>query len=394
MPKSHDSQEENSKKFLDEDINEVPYKQSKKSKEKALKETETPKHKKHQSEKPSSEASKQGNLKTNSSQLSKKITPSNSSATASSIIETQRKCAESIALSQFQIKFSITVFRLISHPSSIGNDFSQDLFQPFLDFGIFQNFDLSESQFEQIIFPLIHSLISTMSKSHTIEELFTLLITIINFSQRIGKEAVTKTTVYVASLHQLEIIVNKIMFFLVQNLASIIAPSVNMYSFTYIDELLIDSVKEETNHFLTVATNMKIPLTIKQSIITETCRTIDSMLFNVVIQNVMPIDSEMICCLMQKINVMKKLFQVEIGDDAFEWTMYLIRTVDELNSGIKNFSGNNPFLRLIAERIEPKIVLPSGITLEMLGPLIDDKSQLCLTKSTITEQFSFDDFFQ
>ena len=293
-------------------------------------------------------------------------------------------------LFQFQTRFNLLITNIIVHPNERKSDFSDQLIEPFINYKILQNKFITEKQFLIIMKPFYQALSTVTQKPLESEALLSLLATVLNFGIEIGNEGMLYTTAYIHSLLKLEPFISKICFFISQDLSSKVATSIDVDNLISTD---LNLIKTETEKIKKLSLKLEIPEVVIKSIITETCHTIDIMIYNFAITNEAPITESNINKLRGQVESITQNFNVSI--ESFHWTNYFITTVEKLIDGRKSLRINekNVFIRLIAERIQPRISLPHSYTFEFFGPLIDDKSQMCITNTSPSNLFSFEWLF-
>ena len=307
-----------------------------------------------------------------------------------SILEKHQEYIIKIMLFQFQTRFNLLITNIIVHPNERKSDFSDQLIEPFINYKILQNKFITEKQFLIIMKPFYQALSTVTQKPLESEALLSLLATVLNFGIEIGNEGMLYTTAYIHSLLKLEPFISKICFFISQDLSSKVATSIDVDNLISTD---LNLIKTETEKIKKLSLKLEIPEVVIKSIITETCHTIDIMIYNFAITNEAPITESNINKLRGQVESITQNFNVSI--ESFHWTNYFITTVEKLIDGRKSLRINekNVFIRLIAERIQPRISLPHSYTFEFFGPLIDDKSQMCITNTSQSNVFSFEWLF-
>ena len=295
-------------------------------------------------------------------------------------LEEQHKALESIAFKQGLTQFSMIAFKTISHPKFRNADFSEELIQPFKDYKLFQISNLTKVQFDILMSPIKKALISTMKVSHTVQEVLSLLSTIIHFGAKLIYEAIPYTNVYTDILPFFEEYMNKMALLLNQSLVAVLASSIDISQLDSNDMGSITLVQNEIFLFLQNMRQMNIPKCVIELIQFSCCKSLDPLLYNSIVDSREKLTDKSVKAIANKIRIIQEIYHCpkERADEAFENTLKVVRLAENLLRGleISKIDPPSPLMRSIGDRCDPPVVMPGLMKIDRLGPVIKDTSTL------------------
>ena len=309
-------------------------------------------------------------------------------------LEEHETTLDFIAFKQCLIKFTLAVFKTISHPMYRNGDLSEELILPIRDYRIFEIKNLTQEQFEKLLASVHTAIQNTLAEEHSISDLFSIFSTILHFGLKIAYEGILFTTVYKNTLAIFENYLNKIIVLLVQSLVAVLASSIDLSRLEAADRDTILNVQNELFLLWQSMKQMNIPPSIIQQIQVSCCRSIDILLYNSAVDSREMLTSELISAISNKIRLIQEMFQCPSDQvmDAFEQILMFIRTAEGFLGGIEiSKIGKASMLnRAIAERCHPPVQLPANFTMDKLGPVCYDTSKLRLSNDTEIFKFCYD----
>jgi hypothetical protein len=160
------------------------------------------------------------------------------------------------------------------------------------------------------------------------------------------------------------------------------------------DQENFKNLRTDTCRFLAVARELGIPEPLLEMLVVDCCRTVDTLLFNAIIEGDDIFDVKMVRDFTKRIRDIQDVFQC-ISDHfvmAFDSLLQMIGIAELFLGGVElNRIGEpNPLVRLIVERCRPKVVLPFPLTLDRLGPRVAEGSELRIDLSDQGFKFTFE----
>ena len=303
------------------------------------------------------------------------------------ILENQTLLTQ-ICLGQARIRLSSAVYQFLIRPTTRLHDRSKELFQPFLDFSVFQ-IPMKQEDFDNFITPLIEGMHYLLMQPLSTPERFVLIGTLIKFGILISNEAACSTDVYLSLLEKLEKSITELMIPLTHTLVASILPSVHIEGFDFADQETSKETYAQIALFKSLAITHELPPAFIQKIISDCCSYFDTVIYNMIMENADCINYQKIQTLLNNIRTIQKLFECTSMDfsKAFEKCLKIISTSQRLISETNLLKmPASKFNRAIAERIKPPIHLPGLYTLDKLGPHVEDRS---LLKIPIPQNITF-----
>lgn len=309
------------------------------------------------------------------------------------VLNQQEQMLYEIQIDQCRIKFAPIVFRTIVHPKDRFVDYSQQLLDPLINFNIFSNPILKEKEFFDLMDPFMKALAEVMNSSLSIPNLFALLGTIMNFGVKLAEAAGVYTSVHIPFLHNLAPHITKIMYLLNQQLVAALATSISDNVSDFADEASLMAAEHQSRLYVQLAIQLQIPSLLIQQIFVDSCKTIDILLYNMIIQTIDVYDAQMVKTLVARLRDIQSMYQCMSQNFkiAFENVLKFIQICENFigKPEIERIQKKGKLVRFIAERIEPKIVLPKQMTFDDLGKQCK-MSKLLITKRPEPYQFTFE----
>ena len=275
-------------------------------------------------------------------------------------------------------------------------DYSDRLLEPFINFNIAELPNIQTNDYLYICESIFQGLNYSLTKNQSIQNLFGLLSTTLNFGLKLSNESYNSTKSHLIILDKLSPFISKISHTLTQILVSTISYSISSDGFEFADSESMDELYQITRLFLSLSQTFNIPEKIIQSIVVESCKYFDSLLFNIIVDTADLFNEDKINILIKKVKDIQKVFNClsSLFSIAFPNLLDLITLSKSLLSGIQiNRIIKSPLLRSIAERCYPNIILPNNLTFDDLGEKINNNSILKVILPTINFDFKFENLY-
>ncbi|OHS96524.1 hypothetical protein TRFO_09911 [Tritrichomonas foetus] len=309
-------------------------------------------------------------------------------------IDEQHDTLQFVAFKQCMIKFSMIVYKVISHPKFRNADFSDELIKPIKDYRIFEISKLKSEHFDKLMLPVHKAIQNTIANEHTVSELFSLYSTILNFGIKLAYEGILYTTIYNDTLTAFEDYLNRISILLIQNLVAVFASAIDVSRLEAADGNTILTVQNELFLLWQNMRQMGIPNCVIQQIQVSCCRYIDVLLYNSSVDSKEKLTSKLITTISNKIRLIQEMYQCQSEQVmvAFEQILHFIRTAESLLGGIEisRIGQPSPLYRSIADRCDPPVELPARIKIDRLGPVCKDLSTLRISNEPTTFSFTYE----
>jgi hypothetical protein len=247
-------------------------------------------------------------------------------------------------------------------------DFSDELLVPVRDYGIFSLPRLTEAHLLDLFDAIFSGVGSLLQANQSVDGLFAILATVLNFGQQLSDVASLYTGVHECVLERLATSVTSVMQLLSQRLFAPIASSIQQDGFIFADEVAMHSVVAETRKFLNNCAAYHLGAEIVQVIVVETCKACDARIFNIIIEASDVFTTEKMTQALRNVRRLQDAFTCVSRnfDDAFAHLAGLITKTQALWAGERGIP-RTPLMRAIMERCRPQIVLPDGLTLDDIG---------------------------
>ena len=308
----------------------------------------------------------------------------------------QSRILSDINIEQCKAFFTQIVFESITVVEKRNEDYSHELIQPLLDFRIATNPFLTKEKLDYIVSPLYKAANSAFSMQNDMADVFGLFTTVLNFGIELSSNFSEYTSAHLMVLDKLTVIITQVIDFFTQSLMSSLVSAVMGDGFDAIDKETLTTVTQQLRIFTQLSHAKSIPDLITQAIVVDTCNQFDTLLFNIIVDTADVFTEEKIDSLMNHIKVIQNSFECFSSNfnNAFTRLLDFITTSKALMCEIdKKRITPSPLLRSIAERIEPKIVLPPDMKIDDLGPHVASRTELKVPKSEPKFVFSFDKLF-
>ena len=305
----------------------------------------------------------------------------------------QRAVAD-LATYQCAYYFGAAVVRTFVSPDNAAKDMSDDLMVPINAFSIVSLAGLREDHLDYLCEPFFKGLEYTLKHTHSVDTLFGVLATALNFGQKLSDAATLYTSAHAVVLSKLEPYVTSIVEVATQTLVAAIAPSICQDGFQFADDEAMQKIEDETRLFLNYAKGLKLPEQLVQVIVVETCAYFDALLFNVIIDTAEEFNQKKIQFLLQRIRKIQTIFQCLPNNfqAAFPHLLQLITKVQELwcLENIISEAQYSDLTRSIIERCRPRVVLPEGVTLDHIGKHLESRESLKVPLPKVCFKFNFE----
>jgi hypothetical protein len=306
------------------------------------------------------------------------------------VVTDLRQTLSQIVFDQCSVDFTKAVISAF-YQHNIACDVSDLLVRPIRDYQLFAISDLTADTITSFLSPLVTAIVRAIDNVHPIAEVFAILSSVLHFGLKMSSEAVLYTTLHFASLRTFEDLIDRICLILRGSLVAMVAQSgVSQLG----DQENFKNLRTDTCRFLAVARELGIPEPLLEMLVVDCCRTVDTLLFNAIVEGDDIFDVKMVSDFTKRIRDIQDVFQC-ISDHfvmAFDSLLQMIGIAELFLGGVElNRIGEpNPLVRLIVERCRPKIVLPFPLTLDRLGPKVAEGSELRIDLSDQGFKFTFE----
>lgn len=309
------------------------------------------------------------------------------------LILSHKKNLLKLSLSQCSVCFNIIIVNNLISPTKISKDFSGHLIEPILSFSILTLPEISAEDIDFLFEPLYKALDFTLSLSHTFEELFSILASVLNFGLKLSSSAPIFSSLHLPVLEKLSDYITQSIMQLTQILISVITPSISNDGFEFADVETLNLMQQETRQFLQLCHSFNVPELVVQIIVIETCKYIDTLVFNVIIDTASIISPKKINDLLQKTRKIETIFNCLPCNFqiAFNNLLSFISNANLLwSKGFDFHFEKSDLMRAIVERCQPSIILPNDMKLDDIGNHLEKNDSLKLPLPKFGFKFSYE----
>ena len=263
------------------------------------------------------------------------------------LILSHKKNLLKLSLSQCSVCFNIIIVNNLISPTKISKDFSGHLIEPILSFSILTLPEISAEDIDFLFEPLYKAL-----------------------------DYITQSIMQ-----------------LTQILISVITPSISNDGFEFADVETLNLMQQETRQFLQLCHSFNVPELVVQIIVIETCKYIDTLVFNVIIDTASIISPKKINDLLQKTRKIETIFNCLPCNFqiAFNNLLSFISNANLLwSKGFDFHFEKSDLMRAIVERCQPSIILPNDMKLDDIGNHLEKNDSLKLPLPKFGFKFSYE----
>jgi hypothetical protein len=270
-------------------------------------------------------------------------------------------------------------------------DTSDELMRPLLAHNIFA-FPIKEKHLLDICEPLFEALGLVLMTKLENERLFAILATMLNFGQQLSDHASLFTSVHTPVLSKLSTFITDALKQLADRLDAPIIASFESGSFSFADEDAMGVVLTHTQTFLSSCKAYGLLEQIVQAIVVNTCIHCDAFIFNLIVVTADEFTDEKLSMALQHVRELQKQLNClsQNFNAAFSHLLELITDAELVLSGVPIIPKKTMLMRAIIERCQPPVTLPTGVTLDDIGPPAPSWDALRVPIPTFQFAFTFE----